>query len=240
MENAAYIGLSQQLALRRRLDVTANNLANMNTTAFKAENVMFSEYLMKEDARSKLSFVQDHAVYWDLKEGKLVSTGNSFDVAISGEGYFTVETENGPRYTRNGHFRLDGAGQLITDTGNPVLDDQGAPILINTADGAVTIAEDGTISNDFGPVARLQAVTFEDARYLKKIGDGLYEAGDQVPEPNLDATLLQGMTETSNVEPIVEMTRMIEIMRSYQSAQKMLEAENDMQRKAIDRLPKVS
>jgi len=237
MENSVYIGLSQQTAMRRQLDVIANNLANINTTAFKGEKMLFREYLVKPQGGKPLSFVEDYGALRDTSEGKLETTNNPYDVAIEGPGYLTVNTPAGQRYTRNGHLRIDSTGQLISADGYPVLDKRSQPITINPTGGQPTIALDGTISNKTGTVAQLNLVQFNDEQSLQQTGSGLYNT-DQAPVPTTKTTVQQGMIESSNVEPITEMTKMIELQRNYEATQNLIQADDDRQTKSIQSLAK--
>lgn len=239
IENTSLIALSRQSVLRREMDVISNNIANASTTGFRRQRMLFEEFLMDAGGERKLSFVQDVGVVRDLTEGAKRATDNPLDMAISGEGYFTVETEEGLRYTRNGRFRLDEEGTLVTITGDPVLDADQRPILLNPGDGAVQIAPDGTISTDQGEIGTLGIVTFENLQAVKGVGGGLYES-DQAPILAEDATVRQGMIEGSNVEPILEMTKMINVLRAYQSTQDLVQKDGDMRRRSIERLAKVN
>ncbi|HUN51691.1 MAG TPA: flagellar basal-body rod protein FlgF [Candidatus Sulfotelmatobacter sp.] len=239
MENSVYIGLSQQTAMRRQLDVIANNLANMNTTAFKSEKVLFREFLMQPQHGEPMSFVEDYGVLRDTQEGKLETTSNPLDVAINGRGYLAVSTPAGTRYTRNGHLKMNSSGLLTTSEGYAVLDDRSQPITLNSGNGQPTIALDGTISDNSGRVDRLNLVQFQNEQALQQTGSGLY-ATDQTPTPASNSTLQQGMIESSNVEPITEMTKMIELQRSYEAAQSLIQADNDRQTKSIESLAKFS
>lgn len=126
MQNAEIVGLSQQTALQRNLDIIAHNLANMDTTAYKVERPLFHTYLAEirdvEGRHDNARMVNDYGMTRDMSEGALKSTSNPFDVAIQGKGYFMVSTSDGERYTRNGHFGLNGQGQLVTSDGDPVLE----------------------------------------------------------------------------------------------------------------------
>lgn len=239
MENAVYIGLSQQMALKRQMDITANNIANMNTTAYKGVHPMFEEFLVDEPAASKMSYVQDYGVYHDNQEGVLEHTGRPLDMAITGTGYFSVETEQGIQYTRNGSFKLDPDGNIVTSRGDMLLDENGNSIQLDVTATDVSIAPDGTIDLGEGETAKLELMSFDNDQLLKQVGNGYYDASDAEENPSIDSRIVQGSLEKSNVQPILEMTSMIEILRSYQSAQKLLDAQHDMQMKSIEELPAV-
>ncbi|SLN77131.1 flagellar basal-body rod protein FlgF [Oceanibacterium hippocampi] len=236
MENAVYIGLSKQMAMRRELDIIANNIANMNTTAFKSETVLFEEYLVDTAVGEKASFVQDYGVLRNVGEGALRETGNTLDVALRGNGYMVVQTPGGDRYTRVGQLHVDDAGNLVTGDNHPILDSGGSPIFLDPQGGRPVIATDGSVSNGFGPLGRIDLVTFANEQALKPVGTGLYAAGDQVPEPAEGTEVLQGWLESSNVQGLQEMTRMMDVLRSYQSLQRLLDANNELQTRAVERL----
>lgn len=238
MENITYIGLSHQLALRRQMDIIANNIANSTTTGFRGEKLLFEEFLIATTRPLKASFVSDFGTLRYLDAGPLETTGNPLDVAISGAAYFVADTLNGERYTRNGHFRLDPEGQLITAEGDPVVDDAGQPIVIDPSQGKLTITPDGAIANPLGPIAKLQLVTFANEQNLRKVANSYY-LSDDPPLPAEGASVIQGMLEKSNVEPIVEMTRMIEVSRNYQATKGMVDSQHELQRRAIERLSRI-
>lgn len=239
MENALLIALSRQMAMTREMATIANNLANMNTAGFKSEAMLFDQYVMKDASESsqaaKITFVQDFGQHRDLRDGTLQTTGNPFDVAISGDGFFRVQTENNVMYTRNGHFRLDDAGQLVTANGDPVLTDADAPMLFAQDETDITIARDGTVSSSLGLRGKLSIVTFENPQAMQNAGGtllGTLQDEQPVERPHL----VQGALEGSNVQPIIEMTNMIEVSRSYASAQKLIDQSDQMRRKAIQDL----
>jgi flagellar basal-body rod protein FlgF len=233
MENSLYIALSRQMVMERQMDVIANNIANMSTPGYKGEQMMFVEYVGQMDTGEKVSYVQDLAVMRDYGEGPLSRTGNPLDLAIHGPGWFVVDTLEGQRYTRNGHFTLDQNGQLVTSDGYPVLYRQGQPIRFTNADTKIEISGDGTIATNLGPKARLNIVTFADEQQLHKQSSTLYST-DQPAQPALKAQVAQGMIENSNVEPIVEVTNMMWALRSYQAAQQLIEGDDGLLRKAVD------
>ena len=236
MENPTYIALSRQNALRRQLDVVANNVANMNTTGFKQQRMMFTEFLERPGMHEQVSFVQDRAVVRDLTAGGTVHTGNPLDVALSGPGYFTVDTASGRRYTRNGAFRMDDQRQLVDGSGLPVLADNGQPIVIPQNTANVEVRGDGTVATELGPVARLNVVTFKREQMMTEVGGGLYVSDEEPQAAPPETKVAQGMLEQSNVKPVLEMTQMIEINRQYQQAQKMIESEHERMRSVVQRL----
>jgi len=239
MENALLIGLSRQMAMTREMATIANNLANMNTTAYKSEAMLFEQFLMpdasEESAGGKIAFVQDYGQHRNMRDGAMQTTANPFDVAIAGEGFFRVQTETGVLYTRNGHFNLDAEGQLATSTGALVLTDAGTPIRFAQDESGISIARDGTISTDRGQRGKLAVVSFENPQDMRNVGDTMLDTA-QAEIPVENTRLVQGALEGSNVQPIVEMTNMIDVTRSYASAQKLIDQADQMRRQAIQEL----
>ncbi len=238
IENAILVGLSRQVALRRQMDIVANNIANMNTVGFRAEQVMFREFLVDTKEGDKISYVQDFGIAMDLADGPLQSTSNPLDVAISGIGYMVVQTADGEKYTRNGHLRLDDQGRLVTQDGNPILDEEGKEIEFDDPTVSIDISRDGTITAADGETFRLQIVGFDNQQDLEKAEGGLYET-DQAPFAIDEPQIMQGMLESSNVNAINEMTQMISVQRSYEAMQQMVKSDHDIQRDAIGRLGQV-
>jgi flagellar basal-body rod protein FlgF len=156
------------------MDIIANNIANMNTPAYKAERLIFIEFLQKPTNDDSQSFAQDIGTMRDTSEGPLVKTDNPFDMAISGDGYFTIETPLGDRYTRHGRFQLDAESRLVTGQGNPVLDSGGSKINIPANAGRIEISGDGTLSTDAGRIGKLGLVKFEDEQQLQRSANNLY------------------------------------------------------------------
>ncbi len=240
MDNSLLVGLSQQLAAYQSMDVIANNIANVSTPAFKREEPTFQEYVARvapaegEKGIQSVSFVQDTGAVRDLRAGALQATGAPFDLAISGKGYFAVQTANGERYTRNGHFSLDTNGQIVTDAGDPVQGDGGA-LTITADDGDIHIGADGTLSGKNGQIGKLRVVAFANEPALNKDGASLYSAVE-TPATATDFTLNQGMLESSNVQPVVEISHMIDVMRAYQATATLTQSQEDLKRQAIDKL----
>jgi flagellar basal-body rod protein FlgF len=247
MQNALLIGLSRQVALSRELDVVANNIANMNTTGFKADGSLFEEYLNSaaRAADTRVSFVRDRATWIDMSAGALERTGNALDVAINGDGFFAVQTQQGVRYTRSGSLQINPSGQLVTAQGDPVLGD-GGPITFQPTDRQISISPDGTISVREGNSkadsqrGKLRLVSFANPRQLQKDGNGTFNyAGNDAPVEAKTATIAQGSLEKSNVRAVVEMSRMIEITRSYTQIAAMLQQQSDLGQSSIDKLADV-
>jgi flagellar basal-body rod protein FlgF len=238
MSTTTTVALSQQMALQRNMDVIANNLANMSTTAFKTESVIFAEYLMDvetETGTEQVSYVIDSGVDRDISQGHQAVTTNPFDFAINGNGYFVIETENGNRYTRNGHFSLNELGQLSTKEGNAVLDKGGSPILLSPEESDFFVSSDGSVSTSAGSKGQIAIVEFEDQASLLKEGDSLWTSTEE-PNDAENPVITQGSIEQSNVSAIVEMTKMIDVSRAYQTAAKLAQQNNDLITKAINEL----
>ncbi len=231
----------------RRLDVTANNLANVSTPGYRRDVLGFREVLMRkfpfrspDDWRA----FKEVTPKTDFRQGPLEHTGNPFDIAIGGEGFFKVETPNGIAYTRAGNFRLDAEHRLVTAQGYPVLAD-GAPIVIDPglAQGGLATLDNvrfqvdasGVIAIDGTEIGRLDVVTFSDPSVLKKYGENLFvakEGAQEIPVENPD--LRQGYIEDSNVEPLVEMVKLIEIQRHFEAIQKSIQRLGDNTSRMIE------
>jgi flagellar basal-body rod protein FlgF len=251
MDNALLVGLSRQVALQRELDVIANNLANINTNGFKGESVQFEEYLSSPAradsfplADRRVAFVQDRATIADFSQGPLAQTGSALDVAISGDGFLVVDSPAGERYTRNGALSRNANGELVTSEGYRVRGAQG-PIQFDQNDNDILIARDGAISamngNQIADRGKILLVRFADPQQLTKEGLSLYSAPGQQPQAvTADTSLQQGMVEKSNVQPVVEMGRMIEVTRAYTSLANLMNRTQDLRSTAINKLADVS
>lgn len=248
METPIYIALSRQSGLSRELNTIANNIANASTNGFRGSHKLFQEYLERTGTpgnRDRLSFTQDIGDYRDLSEGKLQQTGNPLDIAIQGKGFFLIGNPADRLFTRTGTFHLDGNRQIVTSDGYPVLQDNGQPITVPN-DTQITIAADGTVysptlengvvsSGRTAPLGRIGMVQFADEQRMQDAGSGRFTT-DQAPLPATDARMIQGALETSNVQPVLEVTRMLEIMRKYELLGKLIDAENERQRAASTKI----
>src|ERR1700731_3492044 len=252
MENTLLVGLSRQMVLERQMDVVANNVANVNTTGYKADRSLFQEFLTSgahQDnfltADRRISYVQDRATFHDFSQGPTEETKNPLDVAIDGGGFLAVQTPAGERYTRDGSLQINNQGQLVTASGNPVLGTSG-PIVFHATDHDVAIASDGNITvlegiNRIDSVrGKLRLVSFTDAQKLLKEGSNLYSAGAGPPaQPALASRVKQGFIEKSNVNSVAEMSRMIDVTRAYQQIASMLQTQSDLHKSAIQQLADV-
>jgi flagellar basal-body rod protein FlgF len=236
MENSIYLALANQAVLRRELEFVAVNLANVNTTGYKASQPMFREFLRQAGADRPLSYVQDYGEYRDTRSGTLKSTNNPFDLAIKGPGYFAIQTPFGERYTRAGTFTLDKENRVVTQDGHALLgaNNQGIVIPPGAAE-RVRIVADGTVLNGVQVIAQVKVVGFRDDNALSRSGDGLY-VSQQAPAPAPQAVVVQGALEESNVVAINQLTRMTELVRAFQSTSRVVETEHERQRDAIRRL----
>ena len=232
MDNSIYTSLSRQSGLMRELSVIANNIANSDTTGYKRESTVFSEYIKSvaqtgpsDTPQNSISMGRLGAHVSHFESGAIRQTGGSLDVALDGDGFFTVETPQGERLTRAGHFITDAEGTLVMPNGYPVLDDGGGQIQIPLEVNLLAIGGDGTISADGVEIARLGVVT-SDATLLTREGQNLWIAGAGT-EPLETPKIIQGFLEGSNVQPVNEIARMIEVQRHYDAGQKLLDQENE-------------
>ena len=249
MQNALLIGLSRQVALSRELDVVANNIANINTTGYKADGALFEEYLSSAartgQNQGRVSFVRDRGTWLNLTTGPVERTGNPLNVAIDGNAFLVVQTARGERYTRNGALQINGEGQLVTSEGDAVLGDAG-PIVFQPTDNQVSINKDGNINVREGNSkvdslrGTLRLVAFDSAQQLQKDGSSTFAAaGDAQPKPTKASRLIQGSLEKSNVVGVVEMSRMIEITRAYTQLATIMQQQNEQGQQALNKLAEV-
>lgn len=221
MGETTIIHLSRLIALERRLDNVANNVANADTTGFRARQLSFQEYLSpakegEADGKKErpVSLVNAGFQYPDVSGGAIQLTGNPLDVAIVGDGYFAVQTPQGERYTRAGALTTDAAGRLVTMEGQAILSRSG-PITIAPEERSLTIAADGTISSRQRILGSLRLVRFDGP--LQAVGSNLFQS--QTPAVDIPAgsvKLSVGALEKSNVRNVQEMSLLSEVTRSYE------------------------
>lgn len=233
MDNANYVALTRQSGLLKELQITANNIANASTTGYRAEGVVFAEMIEATNSEGgSVSMTDARVRYTSEFAGVLSQTGGTFDVAIQGEGFFQVETPNGVRLTRNGAFSPNAQNELVTFDGYRVLDSGGAPIFIPPDDPKIAISSDGTVSNSQGPISQIGVVAPPDSADLIR-EDGVFFNAVNGAQQVEDASVLQGHIEGSNVDPVAQIARLIEVQRAYESSQKFLEKEDERVRSVV-------
>lgn len=224
MSNAIYASLSRQQGLMKEMQVVANNLANSSTTGYKTDRAIFAEFLVgtgpSQDSLS-MGGLAGHS--FKLAQGDMNFTGGQFDLAVQGEGFFVLQTEQGPRLSRAGHFQLSPESTLVDPFGNSVLGAGGNPITIPPGASQVSIGSDGSISANGQLIDRVGVVTAQGE--LQRDSNTMFSA-PQGYAPFEEATVVQGALEQSNVMPVLEVARMIEVQRAYEAGQAMLERED--------------
>ena len=232
MENAGYTTITRQSGLMREMRVVANNIANAATSGFRQEGVIFSEYVKSVDNSSSVSMGQADARKTSFTQGALTQTGGQFDFAIEGDGFFLVQTPQGERLTRAGTFTPNANGDLVTPDGFQVLDPGGAPVFIPPGASDISVSSDGTISSEGNPVGQMGVVQPLNPQQLVR-EDGVMFRADDGYEPAEQGRILQRFIENSNVNPVLQLTRMIEVQRAYELGASFLEAEDERVRQAM-------
>jgi len=232
MDNAVYATLTRQSGLLAEMRVVANNIANTATTGYRAEGVIFSEYIQALDGEApSLSMATARVRETSLAQGGLTQTNGTFDLAIQGDGFFMVDTPQGQRLTRAGAFTPNENGDLVSPDGARVLDPGGAPVFVPTGAGQIAIAPDGTISAAGQPVGQIGMFLPADPNDLVR-EDGVRFRADAGVVP-AEGRMLQGFVEESNVDAVMQITRMIEVQRAYELGQSFMEREDQRVRGLI-------
>ena len=237
MENTLYVGLSRQVVLRNNMNIIANNIANANTPGYRSQNIMFKEYVSNpRGTDAPLSFVNDIGQYHTTEQGAMKLTENPLNIALSGAGYMGVIGPDGKvAYTRAGDLEISTDGTLVTPAGHAISSAGGGSISIPEDSTELKIDNKGVISNQQGQIGQLMIVEFKNIQSLKPQGNNLY----RTDEPGLPAektSVKQGYLEASNVQAVVEMTRMIDTLRTFQSVNQLMQNENERLRTAVQTL----
>lgn len=235
MDATAYTTLTRQSGLMQEMQAVANNIANLSTTGFRREGVIFTEHVRRLEDAPSLSMARASARHVDLRQGDLSQTGGSFDFAIRGEGFFLLDTPQGQRLTRAGSFTPDAEGTLRSPDGHALLDAGGAPIVVPPGAGQVSLAQDGTLTAGGLPLAQVGLWQPADPLSLRHGAGTVFDPGGAV-EPADGGTLLQGFLEGANVSPVSEIARMIAVQRAYELGQRFLDAEDGRVRGVIETL----
>jgi flagellar basal-body rod protein FlgF len=236
MDNAGYVAITRQGGLVRELQLIANNMANVSTTGFRREGMLFSEFVRRLDgAEAPLSMATGNARQTSLAQGAMAQTGGALDLAIEGDGFFLIETPQGERLTRGGHFQTTPEGEMVTPDGHALLDVGGARVFVPVDAGVVAVARDGTLSVDGAPLAQIALVRPEDPTQLRRITGVLLEPEGEIV-PAEEAVIHQGFLEESNVNPLTEMARLIAVQRAYELGQSFLDREDERIRAVVQTL----
>jgi flagellar basal-body rod protein FlgF len=237
MDAATYTTLTRQSGLMREMQAVAHNIANAATTGFRTERVIFSEFVRALDGNDpSLSMATANARFTDLGQGALSQTGGSFDFAIEGEGFFMIEGPEGPLLTRAGAFTPNGQGELATPDGLRLLDAGGAPVFIPPDARSISLAADGTLSADGRPLTQIGLFRPSNPADLFH-RDGVRFDAPRGTEPVLEGSaIVQGFLESSNVDPVGQIARMIEVNRAYELGQTFLDKEDERIRAVLQAL----
>ena len=240
MNIASLVAASRLVAQERAIEVTATNIANINTPGFQASRVQFSAWLNPQKSGAALpgepqiAYTQDRATWRDSEQGTLTQTGNPFDLAVRNGGYFTVATDRGPRLTRDGRFGPLPNGTIGDTAGNALLDVSGKPLQLTPGDTRITITGDGAVSSENGQLGKIGIVQAADPMKLQAEGGTLLRADtptSQVAQPGV----VQGLLEGSNVPAVLEVTRMMNDVRDFQFTTQLIQAEDDRIQSTIDK-----
>lgn len=245
MDTSLYVNLSYQSSLNRRLELIANNIANVNTTAFKAERVMFDDVSVKAGRNADVAFVIDRASYTDFNTGSITQTGNALDIAVVGDGWLSVETPDGIRYTRDGRLTISPNQELTAVDGSPVLDRGGARIIIPEQAETVNISQSGAVSVQIQgeplpiEIGQLGLYDFDQPQQLTREASGRF-SGENEPTLMENARVQQFAIESSNINPIKEIIKLMELSRSYTQVAKSSSDIHEQKKDSISRLSRNS
>lgn len=234
MTSSIYVALSAQMALQRRMETVANNVANLNTAGFRAEEVRFETVLSKMGSR-EVSYADSGESYISRRAGSVAPTGNPLDVAVSGDAWLSVSTPDGVAYTRDGRLQMTEAGDLVSVDGKPILDAGGAPIALDPSGGPVHIGADGSIVQGTIQVGALGLFNLPDTTRLERYGETAVMSSEPgLPVEDVAAQgVRQGFLEGANVDPVMEMTKLITISRTFDSAASAIREGEDVLAQAI-------
>ena len=238
MDSSIYIMLSRQMAQFQNMEMTANNIANMNTPGFSAQKMVFNKYLVGTgDDSQKDAYTDTPNSFRDTSSGPLQQTGNALDLAISGTGYFQVETPLGKRYTKAGNFQMNAEGQVVNVNGYPVLGPDGGQVTIPAGAKNIEINGVGQILVDGKAGGQIGVVEFADQQKMTRLGNSLFDSQEQ-PTPTQTSRVVQGAIESSNVNGVSEMVRVMDISRGVDNSGKFIQTTYDLEEKASDVLSK--
>jgi flagellar basal-body rod protein FlgF len=239
MDTGIYVALSKEIGILRDMEVTSNDLANMTTTGYNGSSLLFKTFLAPGTVKEgKVAYANDAATFRSTEQGVLQTTGAPLDAAIEGAGYFVVQTPLGIRYTRNGNFKTNPIGTLVTSEGYPVLDESNQSITFDETDKIIRIGDNGTINVDGSERATLKIVQFDNEQLLERAGNTMYKS-DAKPKAAENIIVANGMLEMSNVKPVLALTHMLYVSRSIAETTNYISTVDGLSRKASDTLAKV-
>jgi flagellar basal-body rod protein FlgF len=237
VQSGLYVALSSQVALERRLNTIADNVANATTTGFRATGVKFED-LVTGLGKNSISFVSTGSTYLSMANGPLKETGNPLDFAVRGDAWFGLQTPDGPIMTRDGRFTMLDDGMLVSVQGYPVLDAGGAELLLNPQAGRPTVGGDGTLRQNGELVGAIGLFDFQPGLDFRRYGNsGIVPEGEPVPIVDRpDVGVVQGFLEGSNVDPVLEITRLIQVQRAFENVSSLLRDSENSLRDAVKTL----
>lgn len=237
MQSGIYVSLSSQLALDRRLTTIADNVANVNTVGYRATQVKFED-LVSGLGEQSVAFVSSGETYMSQQPGSLRETGNPFDFAVKGDAWFAIQTPAGPVMTRDGRFTMLQTGELVSIEGYPVLDAGGAPLILDPQGGAPEVGADGLLRQDGQQMGAIGLFQFQPGVNFTRYGNsGIVPFGQ--PEPivdRIDVGVAQGFVEESNVNPVLEITKLIQLQRTFEYVTSLIKDSENALDRAIDAL----
>jgi flagellar basal-body rod protein FlgG len=262
MQEGMFIAASGALRQERKLEVIANNLANLNNVGFKRDSLTFESMmppfqndlsfeasrnvlLPAERSNLNVAYVGVAGFSTEFSQGILDQTHNTFDLALEGDGFFAVQTPDGVRYTRKGNFHLDDRKRIVSQNGFPVQGPQGGEIALPNFNGELTVDIDGNISGGRGiniiPLGQIKVVRFDDSTSLEKQGDGLFQSTDlnQKEKKAPNTKIRQGYLEQSNVKNVEEMVHMINAVRSFETYQKVIQTIDQLDERAANTIGRI-
>ncbi len=239
MDTGIYVALSKQIGIFRDMEVSANNIANVDTSGYQSEKLLFSDYLVPSTKQEqKVSFSNEYTTFRDTQQGTLKITNSPLDAAIEGSGYFAVQTPLGVRYTRNGNFRTNQDGMLVSKEGYTVLDESSQPIQLDELDRVVQIRADGSVNVDGTERAKLKVVEFDNEQLLHRVGNTMYSS-EAAPKPATNFKIVNGALERSNVQSFAALTHLLATTRSASDSATFISTMFTLERKASDSLAKI-
>jgi flagellar basal-body rod protein FlgF len=233
--DTAYVTLSRQSGLMNEMRLVANNIANANTTGYRAQGLVFSEFVRDMRGNPSLSMSRAEVRNTSQQQGVLTETGGQFDFAIEGDGFFMVETPEGNRLTRAGSFSPNAEGDLVAPDGARVLDSNGSPVFIPPDAASIDVGSDGTLSVEGQLLGQIGVYRVEDLKDLVREGNTRFSTTGNI-DPVDEPVVLHRFLEGSNVNAIAQVTRLVEIQRAYELGQSFLETEHERVRGALKAL----